>query len=310
MEWMNKMDIRQLEYFMACAETGSVSEAAKILYSTQPSVSKVLKSLEDSLGIRLFERLPRGIRLTPDGKKFYRRACRIVNEVKALEGMAKHGMTKWIRISLNPSSWFADQFVDFYNENYNQNYHFQIYTAGIRTVMERVRDYLDDVGFVYIPQQQKEDFLYELSRNGLEFIPMHETELMLYPGGKSSLSGGKRDSIKPEELKNFRFIQNYQDEFFNLGQPDEKPQFSWSGLDISVVTNSDYIMERMLKQTDTANISGSYLSEKQKGASRGIPLDMPENKVIFGYIRHKGDTPDDAMEELILFLDKRLHRES
>ena len=73
------MDIRQLEYFMACAETGSVSEAAKILYSTQPSVSKVLKSLEDSLGIRLFERLPRGIRLTPDGKKFYRHACRIVN---------------------------------------------------------------------------------------------------------------------------------------------------------------------------------------------------------------------------------------
>ena len=112
MEWMNKMDIRQLEYFMACAETGSVSEAAKILYSTQPSVSKVLKSLEDSLGIRMFERLPRGIRLTPDGKKFYRHACRIVNEVKALEGMAKHGMTTWIRISLNPSSWFADQFVE------------------------------------------------------------------------------------------------------------------------------------------------------------------------------------------------------
>ena len=139
------MDIKQLEYFIACAETGSVSEAAKILYSTQSSVSKVIKTLENSVGIRLFERLPRGIRLTLDGRKFYRRACRIVNEVKALEGMAKNGMTKWIRISLNPSSWFADQFVDFYNENYDQNYHFQIYTAGIRTVMERVRDYLDDV---------------------------------------------------------------------------------------------------------------------------------------------------------------------
>ena len=64
---------------------------------------------------------------------------------------------------IKSSSWFADQFVDFYNESYDQNYHFQIYTAGIRTVMERVRDYLDDVGFVYIPQRQKEDFLYELS---------------------------------------------------------------------------------------------------------------------------------------------------
>ena len=42
------MDIKQLEYFIACAETGSVSEAAKILYSTQSSVSKVIKTLENS----------------------------------------------------------------------------------------------------------------------------------------------------------------------------------------------------------------------------------------------------------------------
>lgn len=60
------MDLKQLQYFVTCAQTGSVSEAAKILYSTQPSVSKVVKALEDSLGMQLFERLPRrdpGLRL-------------------------------------------------------------------------------------------------------------------------------------------------------------------------------------------------------------------------------------------------------
>ncbi len=303
------MDIKQLEYFMACAETGSVSEAAKILYSTQPSVSKVIKALEDSLGIQLFERLPRGIRLTAPGKKFYRHACKIVNEVRALEKMAEHGMTKWIRISLNPSSWFANQFVDFYNKNYDKNYHFQIYTAGVRTVLERVRDYLDDVGFVYILEQQKEDFLYELSRNKLEFIPMHETELMLYPGSGNGFFSRDRKKVKPEELKGLRFIQNYQDEFFNLGQHEEIPQFSWSGLDISVVTNSDYIMERMLKSTSAANISGSYLSDKQQGGARAISLDMPENKVIFGYIRHRGEVMDEEVEELISFLSEKLCRQ-
>ena len=56
---------------MACAQTGSFSDAAKLLYSTQPSVSKVIKALEDALGIQLFERLPRGIRLTVQGKKVY-----------------------------------------------------------------------------------------------------------------------------------------------------------------------------------------------------------------------------------------------
>ena len=301
------MDIKQLEYFIACAETGSVSEAAKILYSTQSSVSKVIKTLENSVGIRLFERLPRGIRLTPDGRKFYRRACRIVNEVKALEEMAKNGMIKWIRISLNPSSWFADQFVDFYNENYDQNYHFQIYTAGIRTVMERVRDYLDDVGFVYIPQRQKEDFLYELSRNRMEFIPMHETELMLYSGGKNRFDITEKKNVRLEELQGIRLIQNYQDEFLRTETDDKNKFLSWDSLDIAVVTNSDYIMERMLKHTNIANISGSYLSDRKTGSTSGIPLSVEENQVIFGYITHRGEKMEKEVEALIEFLRARLY---
>ena len=301
------MDIKQLEYFIACAETGSVSEAAKILYSTQSSVSKVIKTLENSVGIRLFERLPRGIRLTPDGRKFYRRACRIVNEVKALEGMAKNGMTKWIRISLNPSSWFADQFVDFYNENYDQNYHFQIYTAGIRTVMERVRDYLDDVGFVYIPQRQKEDFLYELSRNRMEFIPMHETELMFYSGEKNRFDITEKKNVRQEELQGIRLIQNYQDEFLRTETDDKNKFLSWDSLDITVVTNSDYIMERMLKHTNIANISGSYLSARKTGSTSGIPLNVEENQVIFGYITHRGEKMEKEVEALIEFLRARLY---
>ena len=63
------MDLKQLQYFVVCAQTGSFSDAAKNLYSTQPSVSKVIKGLEDALGIQLFERLPRGIRLTVQGHK-------------------------------------------------------------------------------------------------------------------------------------------------------------------------------------------------------------------------------------------------
>ena len=114
------MDLKQLQYFVACAQTGSFSDAAKILYSTQPSVSKVIKSLEDTLGMQLFERLPRGIRLTVQGQKVYHYACRITNEIDVLENMASRGMTKWVRISMNPSSWFANQFVDFYNETFEK----------------------------------------------------------------------------------------------------------------------------------------------------------------------------------------------
>ena len=299
------MDLKQLQYFVACAQTGSFSDAAKILYSTQPSVSKVIKALEDTLGMQLFERLPRGIRLTVQGQKVYSYACRITSEIDVLENMASRGMTKWIRISMNPSSWLANQFVDFYNETYEKNYHFQLTTAGVRSVMERVRDYMDDIGFVYILSQHRGNFLHELAKNKIEFVPMYETDVILYPGRKTEFYGSGKDRIELDELEGTRFIQNYQDEFFDIGAV-ETNAFRWKDLDISVLTNSDYIMERMLRNSRVFNVSGSYLSENKAGTTPGIPLDMGNNKVIFGYMFHKGEKIEESVQEFLDFLKGRL----
>ena len=301
------MDLKQLQYFVVCAQTGSFSDAAKVLYSTQPSVSKVVKALEDALGMQLFERLPRGIRLTVQGQKVYRYACRITNEIDTLENMAAHGMTKWIRVSLNPSSWFANQFVDFYNETYEKNYHFQLTTAGVRSVMDRVRDYVDDIGFVYILSQQKENFLHEISRNKLQFVPMYETDVVFYPGKETELYDSGKSKVELKDLDGVRFIQNYQDEFFDIGSVHED-SFQWKAIDISVLTNSDYIMEKMLKNSRVSNVSGSYLSENKTGTTPGIPLNMGDSKVLFGYIVHKGEKINESVQELIDFLVARLHK--
>lgn len=301
------MDLKQLQYFVVCAQTGSFSDAAKVLYSTQPSVSKVVKALEDALGMQLFERIPRGIRLTVQGQKVYQYASRITNEISVLENMATHGMTKWIRVSLNPSSWFANQFVDFYNETYEKNYHFQLTTAGVRSVMDRVRDYVDDIGFVYILSQQKENFLHEISRNKLQFVPMYETDVVFYPGKETELYDSGKSKVELKDLDGVRFIQNYQDEFFDIGSVHEE-SFQWKDIDISVLTNSDYIMEKMLKNSRVSNVSGSYLSENKTGTTPGIPLDMGDSKVLFGYIVHKGEKVDESVQELIDFLVARLHK--
>ena len=299
------MDLKQLQYLVTCAQAGSFSDAAKILYSTQSSVSKVIKALEDNLGMQLFERLPRGIRLTVQGQKVYRYACRITNEVEVLENMSANGMTKWIRISMNPSSWFADQFVNFYNETYEKNYHFQLTTAGVRSVMERVRDYMDDIGFVYILSQQKENFLHELTKNKLQFVSLYETDVILYPGRQTELYDLEKETVNLGELEGVRFIQNYQDEFFDIGSVNEEA-FQWKDLDISVLTNSDYIMERMLKNSKVSNVSGSYLSENKAGTAPGIPLNMGDSKVIFGYILHRGEEMDESIQEFLEFLMSRL----
>lgn len=79
------IEIRQLRCFAACVQAGSFSQAAVALYTTQSSVSKVIKSLEDELGIRLFERRHDGITLTEEGERVYRDVRPILDRLNRLQ---------------------------------------------------------------------------------------------------------------------------------------------------------------------------------------------------------------------------------
>jgi DNA-binding transcriptional LysR family regulator len=75
------MRLRQVEYFLAVVEAGTITQAAANLYLAQPSLSHQITTLEKELGGELFERLPRGLRLTPAGRAFLVEAQRIVADV-------------------------------------------------------------------------------------------------------------------------------------------------------------------------------------------------------------------------------------
>lgn len=73
--------IRQLQYFVAVAEQGTVSRAAQNLSISQSSVTQAIKELESDLGIELFERHPRGLNITHKGHQFLRHATKILADV-------------------------------------------------------------------------------------------------------------------------------------------------------------------------------------------------------------------------------------
>ncbi|MEH8019466.1 LysR family transcriptional regulator [Rheinheimera muenzenbergensis] len=79
------MDIRQLNYFVAVYEQGSVSAAARQCCVAQPSLSSALRQLEQELGVSLFIRLPKGVTPTEDGDKLYGHAGRIISQLQSLK---------------------------------------------------------------------------------------------------------------------------------------------------------------------------------------------------------------------------------
>jgi LysR family hydrogen peroxide-inducible transcriptional activator len=80
------MELHQLRYFCAVAETGSFSRAAEQSHISQPSLSQQILKLENELGARLFDRLGRSVRLTDLGKAFLPRARAVLRELEAARG--------------------------------------------------------------------------------------------------------------------------------------------------------------------------------------------------------------------------------
>ncbi|WP_397473995.1 LysR family transcriptional regulator [Pusillimonas sp.] len=78
------MELRQLRYFIAIADSGSFSAASQRLLIAQPSLSAQIKSLETELGVRLLERTARGTRPTPAGARFLQRARALMAESEDL----------------------------------------------------------------------------------------------------------------------------------------------------------------------------------------------------------------------------------
>lgn len=85
------MNILHLKYAVEIEKSNSISRAAEKLFMAQPNLSRAIKELEDSLGITIFNRTPKGITVTPDGEEFLQYARRIIDQVDRVEEIYKNG---------------------------------------------------------------------------------------------------------------------------------------------------------------------------------------------------------------------------
>lgn len=101
------MEIRQLEYFLMVSKVNSFTRAAERLYVSQPAVTNAVRSLEDELGIRLFDRSQKHVLLTTEGKIFCAHVEKLmqgisntINEINALKdlnsGVLRLGSTPFV----------------------------------------------------------------------------------------------------------------------------------------------------------------------------------------------------------------------
>ncbi len=99
------MDLRRLKHFIAVADSGSISRAAEQSHLSQPALSRQIQNFEQDLGVELFERVERGVRLTSAGQDLLERGRRLLDEGDAFAERArlhKSGDVGLLRVGATP----------------------------------------------------------------------------------------------------------------------------------------------------------------------------------------------------------------
>ncbi len=85
------MNLTHLKYALEVAKYRSINKAADKMFMGQPNLSRAIRDLEESLGIQIFKRTPRGIEVTPPGEEFLSYARNILRQVDEVEALYRHG---------------------------------------------------------------------------------------------------------------------------------------------------------------------------------------------------------------------------
>ena len=176
------MELRHLRYFEAVARLNHVTRAAAELHVAQPALSKQLRDLEDELGVALFDRVGRRVRLTEAGEALLPHARAVIAQVEAARaamaervglrrGLATIGAPPTVGTNLLPAALAA------FNRRY-PGIELRLREAGVSTLLEQLAAGLADIAVVTLPVDDP----------NLAVAPLFTEELVLAVAAHHSLA--------------------------------------------------------------------------------------------------------------------------
>lgn len=158
------MELRVLRYFLTVVREESITKASEVLHITQPTLSRQLAQLEEKIGVKLFERGSRKIKLTKEGILLRRRAEEILQLVDKTENeLSEQGEQVEGKISIGCGEIAAVQLLANLISSFRRKYprvSFDIFTATADLVKEQMDKGLLDMGLLLEPINiEKYDFI-------------------------------------------------------------------------------------------------------------------------------------------------------
>ncbi|MEA4965424.1 MAG: LysR family transcriptional regulator [Oscillospiraceae bacterium] len=292
-------ELKQLKYLTVCAETGSFSRASEQLGTTQPNVSRVIRELEEELGVPLFVRKGHGIAMTEEGARVGRIAKRVLRTAELLQEAAESGGTACFSAAAVGGRAVAQAMAAFCRRHIDTVV-FRYLVGDTDFVQRQVENYQAEIGLVTISVRHLSGFQYLLSRRHLEFHSLRTGGVAVSFGRPSPF--GKLTSVGCEELKQVRFIRSADDRF-SL-ENHVAALFSDAALrrvfDRAIVTNSGHAMAELLRSVPgLCHLNTLSPGGEHRGGLRTLPIDGCEDSVVFGYLKREKEELSEYALELI-----------
>ncbi len=277
------MTLQQLRCVTEIAEKGSMSEAAKALYLSQPTLSATLRDLEQSLGFHIFVRNNRGMSLSPEGLEFLSYAKAVLTQEDLLEnryfGELKQKAT--LSISTQHYGFAAEAFLKLIKRYDPETFAISLKEQRTATIISDLKAFRSDLGIIYTDSKNEKMMLRYLKENHLEFNLLCETRPHVLISVKSPLA--KCKSLSLSDLKGLTYL------FFE--QRDTDPLYfseeilSSHHFDRTIGVSDRATIFTLLDNMDSFTVSSGMASKGiVEGTMASIPLDMDVTMKI-GYIK-------------------------
>lgn len=289
------MTIRDLEIFIAVAETEKMGSAAKLLYITQPTVSHAITQIEEEYHIKLFERLSKKLYITETGREFLQYARHITSTFHEMEQYLHHASSQLcihVGASLTVGSFFLSKIITQFEQE-NPNISIRVYIDNSMNIIRKISEGTLDVAVIEGTVRSKDIIAKEI----------HEDEMVLICGKNHSFAS--RESVKLSDLAGKAFVLREEGSGTREFLTDLTENRGIPIIEKWICHSSDSIINIVAAGQGVSILSKSLLTHQDDVKMLAIhDLSLQRS---FKIIYHKDKFLSSALKKLIADIESRFH---
>ncbi len=279
------MTLQQLKYVIEVANRGSINEAAKRLFISQPSLSNAIKDLEEEMQLAIFERSNKGISLSKEGIEFLSYARQVVEQAELLESRYLNAKPspQHFSVSTQHYAFAVNAFVSLVQEYGQDEYELALRETKTYEIIEDVKNLRSEIGILYLNEFNGKVINKLLKSANLQFNSLLTAKPHIFISSKNPLA--KQSIVTIDQLQNYPYLSFDQGEFNSFHFSEEI--LSTMSHKKSIRVNDRATLFNLLIGLNGYTISTGVLSADLNGNEIiPVPLDCEET-INVGWISHR-----------------------